>query len=85
MRYDVDTSDGAGVGFNQDSTTDHKMTYTWYADTEGVFLFHDMADARSSEAATNIHGLFGAVIVEPPEAVWLDPERGYFHEFMGVW
>lgn len=76
MRYDVDTSDGAGVGFNQDSTTDHKMTYTWYADTEGVFLFHDMADARSSEAATNIHGLFGAVIVEPPEAVWLDPETG---------
>ena len=26
-----------------------------------------MADARSSEEATNIHGLFGAVIVEPPE------------------
>ena len=35
-----------------------------------------MADAGSSEKATNIHGLFGAVIVEPPEAKWFDPQTG---------
>lgn len=76
LAYDVQTSDGANVGFNQDSTTDNEITYTWYAENEGVYLFHDMADARSSEEGTNIHGLFGAIIVEPAEAKWFDPETG---------
>lgn len=76
MEYDVNTSDGASVGYNADSTTFREITYTWYAAREGVFLFHDMADARSSEEATNIHGLFGAVIVEAPEAKWFDPQTG---------
>lgn len=76
LAYDVASSDGSSVGFNADSTTDGEILYTWYADTEGVFLFHDMADARSSEEATNIHGLFGAVIVEPAEAKWFHPETG---------
>lgn len=76
LSYDVDASDGASVGFNADSTTDGEIWYTWYADTEGVYLFHDMADPRSSEEATNIHGLFGAIIVEPPMARWFHPETG---------
>lgn len=76
LDYDVMTSDGTSTGFNPDSTTGCEIVYTWYANTEGVFLFHDMADARSSEAATNIHGLFGAVIVEPPGAKWFDPQTG---------
>lgn len=76
VEYDVNTSDGASVGFNQDSTTTDTITYTWYAGKEGVYLFHDLADARSSEEATNIHGLFGAIIVEPPEAKWYDPQNG---------
>lgn len=76
LEYDVMTSDGTSTGYNQDSTTDGEIEYTWYANTEGVFLFHDMADSRSSEEATNIHGLFGAVIVEPPGATWFHPETG---------
>lgn len=76
LSYDVKASDGTSTGFNPDSTTGDEIVYTWYADTEGVFLFHDMADARSSEDATNIHGLFGAVIVEPPGARWFDPQTG---------
>ena len=76
LAYDVMTSDGASTGFNPDSTTDNFIEYTWYANTEGVFLFQDMADPRSSEDATNIHGLFGAVIVEPPGARWFHPETG---------
>lgn len=76
LAYDVMTSDGSSTGYNKDSTTAREILYTWYADTEGVFLFHDMADPRSSEDATNIHGLFGAVIVEPPEAQWFHPETG---------
>ena len=76
LAYDVAASDGTSAGLNPDSTTDDEIEYTWYADTEGVFLFHDMADPRSSEEATNIHGLFGAVIVEPPGAEWFHPETG---------
>lgn len=76
LSYDVQTSDGANVGRNSDSTTGNQITYTWYADREGVYLFHDMGDTRSGEEGTNIHGLFGAVIVEEPESVWFDPETG---------
>lgn len=76
LAYDVNTSDGACVGFNQDSTTRKEIYYTWYAQHEGVYLFHDMSDCSSGEASTNIHGLFGAIIVEPPEATWLDPQTG---------
>lgn len=70
LSYDVNTSDGSSVGYNNDTTTREEICYTWYADTEGVYLFHDMADPRNSEDATNIHGLFGAVIVEAPGAQW---------------
>lgn len=76
LSYHVNTSDGSSVGYNDDSTTNGEIWYTWYADTEGVYLFQDMADPRSTEDATNIHGLFGAVIVEAPEAKWFDPETG---------
>lgn len=76
LAYDVQTSDGACVGFNKDSTTKHQITYTWYADREGVYSFQDMGDTRSSEAGTNVHGLFGAVIVEAAGSTWLDPETG---------
>lgn len=76
LAYDVQTSDGASVGFNKDTTTQHQITYTWYAVREGVYLFHDLADPRSSEEGTNVHGLFGAIIVEEAQATWRNPETG---------
>lgn len=76
LAYDVQTSDGADVGFNRDTTTKRQITYTWYARREGVYLFHDLADPRSSEDGTNVHGLFGAIIVEAPQSRWLDPQTG---------
>ena len=76
LSYDVLSSDGANVGYNPDSTTRHEMTYKWYAEKEGVFLFSDLGDARGGEDGTNTHGLFGAMIVEEPESVWKDPETG---------
>lgn len=39
LAYDVNTSDGASVGYNADSTTNGTIWYTWYAETEGVYLF----------------------------------------------
>jgi len=76
VEYNVLDSDGTAVGFNPDTTTKNKKRYYWYADKEGIFLFHDMADPRSSEDATNVHGLFGALIVEPVGATWTDPITG---------
>lgn len=76
LRYDINTSDGASVGYNRDTTTQNQIVYTWYADREGVYSFQDMGDTRSGEEGTNVHGLFGAIIVEAPESVWLDPETG---------
>lgn len=76
LQYNVLTSDGADVGFNPDTTTSNFIQYTWYADKEGVFLFSDLADPRSGEDATNLHGLFGAIIVEAPESSWFDPVTG---------
>lgn len=52
LDYDVQTSDGSNVGYNKDSTTTHRITYTWYAAREGVFLFHDMGDSTGNEDGT---------------------------------
>lgn len=76
LRYNVLTSDGANVGYNPDTTTDRYIRYIWHADKEGVFLFSDMADTRSNEQGTNVHGLFGAIIVEAAGSTWFDPVTG---------
>lgn len=76
LSYNVLTSDGANVGLNPDTTTDRNICYTWHADQEGVFLFSDMADTRSNGDGTNVHGLFGAIIVEAAGSTWLDPVTG---------
>lgn len=76
LDYDVQTSDGANVGYNKDTTTTQRITYTWYATHEGVFLFNDMGDTTRSENGTNIHGLFGAIIIEAAESTWIDPQIG---------
>lgn len=75
LEYKNIVSDGAYVGLNQDSTVGpgEKITYEWYADKEGIFYFSDMGDTRSSEEGTNIHGLFGALIVEAKGSMWTDP------------
>ena len=76
LSYDVLTSDGANVGFNPDTTTNRLIRYIWHADKEGVYLFSDMADTRSDQQGTNVHGLFGAVIVEAAGSSWSDPVTG---------
>ena len=56
LKADAQTSDGASVGYNRDSTTESHIMYTWYADREGVYSFQDMGDTRSGEEGTNVHG-----------------------------
>ena len=70
--YDIQQSDGAAVGRNLNSTVapGDRTVYEWEANHEGVFLFHDMANLSGGEDGTNLHGLFGALIVEPEGADW---------------
>ena len=76
--YKVKTSDGTHAGQNKSSLVAYQKakTYTWKCEQEGVFPFHDMGDLSGSEHGSNAHGLFGALIVEPPDAVWTDPISG---------
>jgi hypothetical protein len=76
--YDVRTSDGAAVGANPSSLAapGQTLTYTWHCRHEGVFPFHDMGDLSGGQDGTNVHGLFGALVVEPPKAEWTDPVTG---------
>lgn len=73
--------DGSHTGANPDSTIPppdgnhyHRITYTYGATREGVWLVHDAANVDGSQQGTNIHGLFGVIIVEPEGVRWRDPE-----------
>jgi FtsP/CotA-like multicopper oxidase with cupredoxin domain len=74
----VQENDGAAVGRNDSSTVrpGARRTYRWSATHEGVWPVNDLADVRGTETGSNVHGLFGAFIVEPAGAVWHDPETG---------
>lgn len=77
LKYNVLTSDGAEVGYNPDTTTRDFISYKWYAEREGVYLFSDMGDTRSGEDGTNVHGLCGAIIIEPPASK-------YYHNILSI-
>jgi len=76
--YAVRTDDGSAVGANPDTLVDpgDTRTYRWHCAHEGVFPFHDAGNYSGGEDGTNVHGLFGALVVEPPHAIWRDPVTG---------
>ena len=76
--YDVVEYDGSQVGGNDPSLAppSDTATYKWRCDHEGVFPFHDGGDYSGGEDGTNVHGLFGALAVEPAGAIWRDPITG---------
>lgn len=76
--YDVVTADGSDVASNPSSLAPPRGShdYTWSCDHEGVFPFHDGGNYSGDENGTNVHGLFGALIVEPPGTTWRDPVTG---------
>lgn len=68
---DPKNSGGVTVGFNPDQTVKlgESITYRWYADKElGICMLMDMGDIMNHRG----HGLWGALIIEPQGAVWLD-------------
>ena len=74
----VQHADGSHVGVNPDTTLGHgeKRVFRYAARHEGVWPINDLADVRGSERGSNVHGLFGALVVEPPGTRWRDPETG---------
>lgn len=76
--YDVKTDDGSDVGMNNHSLVKPRgtRTYTWLCENEGVFPFHDGGNYSGGEDGTNVHGLFGALVVEPKGSIWRDPVTG---------
>ncbi len=67
-------SDGAFVGYNSDSTVPigGSAKYTFYAEHEGTFLAYSMGASFGGEGhgGSTVHGLFGAINVEPAGSNW---------------
>ncbi|MGD6843793.1 multicopper oxidase domain-containing protein [Bacillus infantis] len=78
--YNVLTSDGANVGFNPDTTVKYgeKILYRIRASNEGIYFFSDLGNPVSSEEGSNIHGLYGSLIVESRGSWWTDPVTGKY-------
>lgn len=81
IAYNAATSDGGNVGYNPDTTIGRgeSIEYYWLApEREGLYLFRDTASPTGSEAdgGSVVHGLFGALAVEPAGSTWLDPVSG---------
>ena len=72
VKFDPICADGAATGWNYISgpSDGKKMVYRWWCDEEfGVIFCHDHLFANTRQR----HGLFGALIVEPENSVFLDP------------
>ena len=52
------------------------LLYRWKALAEGIYLFSDVGNVLSDERGSNVHGLFGALIVERKGSWWTHPETG---------
>ncbi|AHY46489.1 Hypothetical Protein RradSPS_1206 [Rubrobacter radiotolerans] len=82
--YNVQTSDGGAVGFNDDTSVPNTpgqngISYFWQApDEEGLYLFRSqtMNSGEEEDAGSVAHGLYGALAVEPAGSTWTDPESG---------
>lgn len=78
LSYEVQNADGAFVGDNPSTLANPGETvcYRWKANVQGAFQFSDLGNPLSSEIGSNVHGLFGAIVVEAPGSTWTDPETG---------
>jgi manganese oxidase len=71
LKYEVNGSDGATVGYNSNQTIapGESITQRWYADEEvGAVLLEDKADQLNHR----FRGLFGGLVVEPAGSTWTD-------------
>lgn len=79
--YTVETPDGEVIGPGGSAPVPPvdpggTLVYRWRAMEEGVYLFSDLGNVLSDERGSNVHGLFGALIVERRGSWWTDPQTG---------
>ena len=78
--FDVQSSSGSHVGYNDDTTVGRgeTVTYYWQAGDEGIHFFNDTATPAGGEAdgGSLAAGLYGAFVVEPAGSAWADPVSG---------
>lgn len=76
--YDVLSADGANAGLNPDTTVEPGCTilYRLRPCDEGIHYFSDLGNPLSTEKGTNVHGLFGALLVQRRHSWWTDPVTG---------
>ncbi|MGE4164167.1 MAG: multicopper oxidase domain-containing protein [Vicinamibacterales bacterium] len=74
----VRTDDGSWTGTNPDSrvASGEQRVYHVEATHEGTYIINDLANLQSGEDGTNVHGLFGAFVVEPKGTHWRNPQTG---------
>lgn len=77
LAVDPATSDGANIGFNPDTTVapGASVTYRWFANRTGSFMFRDFSNAQFPQDTIN-KGLYGMVVVEEEGSVWFDSISG---------
>ena len=70
LHYDALCDSGINVGYNNREQTvgvGESKKYLWFADSEyGACLLQSFGDMRNHR----YHGLFGAILIEPPSADW---------------
>src|SRR3954454_11654261 len=78
-----EASDGARIGYNDDSTAAYgaDRTYTWFAQREGQFPINDYGSGTDyqltdSSDDTTSRGLYGGLVVLPAGFTWHDPTTG---------
>ncbi|MCA0986775.1 multicopper oxidase domain-containing protein [Guptibacillus algicola] len=76
--YDVQTSDGANVGLNENTLVEcgECIVYNIKANHPGVYYFSDLGNPASSDQGSNINGLFGSLFVQARGSWWTDPVTG---------
>ncbi len=83
VEYDLMTSDGAKIGFNNDTTVgpNQTITYTWYAGETRVSPLGQVIGTPIEFGATNLrdmgdvikhasHGAGGILVIEPAGSTW---------------
>jgi FtsP/CotA-like multicopper oxidase with cupredoxin domain len=78
LTLDPATSDGTMAGDNPSSLVHPgaSRVYRYRCDRQGVYHFSDLGNPLSGERGSNLHGLFGALIVEAPGSWWTHPQTG---------
>jgi manganese oxidase len=84
LTYSVQAADGTAVGSNTNTTVQPgaQRSYTLHADVEGQWQFKDGADFSSVQTGagnfigSHAFGAFGAIVVEPEGATWVDARTG---------